>query len=1084
MSFRGLLLADSAFSEANRATGTLTQDGLEAAPPVADSANLGSLELRHLAPETKSSATIELKAIGGGAASDVGRGASFAWRYSGEGSTAWRGSISPRICQDFRLLVDAFAGPGTGGVSRPAAVRLDDGTAIVAFWDESYTGSGVAYYNEIACWRFPGSGSAPQRKTILELDQSIYGTLTGLPTLLTMPGPSGKERLVCIVGTLRGRNPEPGPTYTLQVLISDDRGATWTRTVDGAAGYEITNGAPFHLRATYHAGAIVAFVERPGVSENFCDQIVSLDGGASWTLIEQTQTTGGGAVVVGQPEPLSTPYGLFVLYRDSGGVVRFSQVATGFDGAVSSASFGSQFAQITQANTGWAACLLEDGRIMVGFVISAGLNEHKLVVIDPAAPTKTHADDRFPVAQSWADTLDTGEHLWRGTSPVSGVLVACQGKALWAGLLTSNATATRSGLYTLELGGYQNVDWRDYGTGKHSTWGQIGTVYWPVSAPSVWAGLTVSASNVTATILADGLSLVDGAGTPRAYVVQRAFATGATHTGPWNRRVAWGRVNVSTGPSGTLPSTAGTNGEIFVALRDVDWWCDLSFGTDEVRLSDREAGASLGSASISTDTDYDYVVMVSNDPAGDIYARAWIRQTGQQVFTEVGGGVLATSGAGVALWQWGHTSSGSASRQTTWGPQYLSGLTANDPDVVPLGELQQATQGANAIPDLLSGAALTVAPRFLAGQRFVAGRGGVAAAGDTWTLGSRWALGAQRVDPRREPSPSAIWQTTDRTEQLLEWDFGSPAVHRLSAYSVGVALLEANFGQASLQRWDGSAWQDVVSIDRRSASIDFARTSDLIEPASGTPDLGRYVGLDELVGSWVDFGAGVVRKIVGNCEGYWSDPNTKPLLIQIEDLASVPSSGSCRLIWKDSVSIAHDVSASSQRWRLRIPASQSTASGVYSLGALVVGPLVIFGTDYSWGRQLQAAPNVQLNEDARGGRRPFEAGPIRRRVDFSWENVDETALIARTASAVTPSSTPAGLRNDTAVLTGLLYRNGGALTPLVYLPQIGSSAETIVGRDLLLYGRMVSPVSRRAILGDEWASEVHSVDAIVIEEEL
>jgi hypothetical protein len=73
----------------------------------------------------------------------------------------------------------------------------------------------------------------------------------------------------------------------------------------------------------------------------------------------------------------------------------------------------------------------------------------------------------------------------------------------------------------------------------------------------------------------------------------------------------------------------------------------------------------------------------------------------------------------------------------------------------------------------------------------------------------------------------------------------------------------------------------------------------------------------------------------------------------------------------------------------------------------------------------------------------------------------------------------------------MLRRSRGAAEPVVYLPRIvpdssGSPGQDrqILGRDRHLYGRIVSQVTRQAILGDEGESEVQTVNAITIEEEV
>ena len=82
-----------------------------------------------------------------------------------------------------------------------------------------------------------------------------------------------------------------------------------------------------------------------------------------------------------------------------------------------------------------------------------------------------------------------------------------------------------------------------------------------------------------------------------------------------------------------------------------------------------------------------------------------------------------------------------------------------------------------------------------------------------------------------------------------------------------------------------------------------------------------------------------------------------------------------------------------------------------------------------------------------------------------------------------------GVRDDATLLRGVLRRQSGAVLPVVYLPKIdpatpATNVYQYSSPAKALYGRIVSPVTSTAILGNEAQDEVVTVDAVTIEEEV
>jgi len=122
-----------------------------------------------------------------------------------------------------------------------------------------------------------------------------------------------------------------------------------------------------------------------------------------------------------------------------------------------------------------------------------------------------------------------------------------------------------------------------------------------------------------------------------------------------------------------------------------------------------------------------------------------------------------------------------------------------------------------------------------------------------------------------------------------------------------------------------------------------------------------------------------------------------------------------------------------------------------------------------------------------------QLGPHRRRVEFAWtEGWDSTNTSGEDPTAYTAvnqGGKAVSVREDPALVEGVLMRAKGAAEPVVYLPRIpykgsGTATQEITGRDRHMYGRIVSKVTRQMLIGDEDENEVQSINAITIDEEI
>ena len=370
--------------------------------------------------------------------------------------------------------------------------------------------------------------------------------------------------------------------------------------------------------------------------------------------------------------------------------------------------------------------------------------------------------------------------------------------------------------------------------------------------------------------------------------------------------------------------------------------------------------------------------------------------------------------------------------------------------------------------------------------------------GDLWQIALRHGYGADALDPVISPSPRRLWRSTATTEQSIVWDLGvtssllSPAIGlHLSRPLARTVYLE---GSA-----DNVTYTTLITLDCAGAmsGLTFSRSGDMLTRNGGTVGA-DWAGADELVGGYALMASGgtnYIRAILGNEEGVWAGSG-KQLKIRIQDSGTAPASGTLAILRPAVTGIAWDVGAY-RYWRIRVAAQTMDAGspGYLSLGAVVIGPLLPFGRQYSRGRTLATQHAQEITTLPSGHRSVRTLAPPRRAVEFAWaEGVDTTQAQADISTAGAPdyvaavtAGQPLATRNAGDVIEGMARRQEGAALPVVYLPDLTFlDAGTTVGRrDQQVYGRIVTDTfSRVAALGAESRDEVQTVGTVRIEEEV
>ena len=811
----------------------------------------------------------------------------------------------------------------------------------------------------------------------------------------------------------------------------------------------------------------------------------------------------------GYPKIGSNTYGAvgpFVLTKDPEGfvtvVARGSQFASVAGGSVDRLATGQLFvARYRQSDM---------ARAVNGDVVPTATDvRHHYAgpfTMSDMVLTPTPAD-QWPLLRVDGETIPSHGTTRRNTScmtPYKGSMLLVTG---FENTETRNNPATgkeygdvSGSLLLVKLGGYDNYD-RANGTG----WGILGGAitpssfsYLPIELPvALDAGvgdfsLLVSPSGCDREIVEDGL-FVDAAG---GGVYRMTYTnTSAIHA----------RVRVNGGAGGGSDVT--TN------------YIRISVGGVELRLGDTEAQvwdmtdiASGVSNSLSSKITFssaafrDWYVTYYTDTSGGLpgVLKAWVmyKDPTSSVWTRVdtlgpGTTLNATPGtwASAANESWSGTSLGGSANSSHWK---LINFHDGGADWWSNAEYHPAE---------MQGRCFSTKPLYITDGWKMASRGSAAFMGDQWSSVTRYEHPVSAIDPAVAPSPRVQWRSLDTsTEQTVVWDFAGSVSTRPLSTAWGIHLSGINFKTAHFEGWNGAAWVGIATLDAEAdfTNLEQTRAGNVLRPSpSGSYTANRYIQLDELAGSYAVFPGtpDEVRTIAANSEGGWTrsggvmPPKTAELRVK-GSLGSLPASGTFHIREDSVTAIVYDQTTAHEKYRLRIPANQVTAQGDYRIGACVIGEILFFGQDYSWGRVQALEPNQEILTARSGDRLVEKLGPPRRRVELSWvEGWDSSETSGYNPTGFThltaDSLLPVGVRQDPTVIAGMLRRVDGAKNPLVYLPRIvpGKAAtpgivRNILGKSRHMYGRLVGGVTTNSIIGDEDSNEVTAINAIVIEEEI
>lgn len=1102
--YQGLLIMDPRLTTKDAlwaAQSSYTQAGPRPGVPVASGSSQMVLQA---SGEQASGSAMEILAQRSGMPGPGGGG--VVWRNSGE--TLYRGWDVPSVVTGWEA-VEWTDGTGPGDVREvgsPHAVTLSDGTVLVTAQVRVVVGLDTTYH--VYVWaRDANTGAWSTEDVCSQDDAPVFGFH---PAFLVLP--SGRVQLYYQLDAAGGDEVKVAMQY------SDDSGDEFTLGSDsvlttpidtsGSPGSGSGGGDPGRMRLAYKDGQVLMVLEyqQHDTDPSWCDvflQYASSDLGCTFSAVgdKWDGETAAGGEESGKYHDLLVLGGRFVMIwvngaRDNHICTRsvsnaferlgsLDVVDVGLEGnfGVSTGGTGETF-----TDGDLAAWVDEDG---VAYVIGRAQDTANEVVIGRS----------LDAGETW-EMLGESDLSAGFSAPVGKVFdfddstvypknfcAARQGgRALFLHNWAANPGNEDNSLGCAYLGGWSTVTMGSVSSSRSDDAQVCWLATWiPIELPSDLPGWTATGAGTE--------SLTNGYLSLSTAVTSKSYAANPPGT------IAEGmviRLSCKVTSGGSL--TADTIG---CRLRLADGTDDydisvrirLNGSQHEIRVRDNNAAADVGSDMVVASTD-GVDVMIA---LGAASVSTWYRQRTLGTDREFTAGATSTTltsdtatPAANNLLQWGHVTSGTA--ESRWFELHYVSDEYTGFDISDLSEGQDN-------PDELF--ARGISSEYIsvdAGLR-IRSVDGPMLAGESWDIDARYDYGIGRIFPSLSASPRIRWRSTDTTEQLIALAFDETLLgtveSALGNTTIGLYLSGINWRNGELQGYDvdTAAWVTIATIDTSTGmtGLDWTRLGNTVIPAVAGAGDQPYLHMNECA-NWT-FGYNGVNfcRINASTEGKWDRTSgimKRPTLFLKDASAGHPTSGGSGYLMPTEYAVIVHTAATYAGYRLKI-SSQSTVDGYFEIGAMVLGPVVVFGNEYAWGRRIETRHGTSVTRARDGTDRSHVDQPAERLVEFSWvDGIEMSGVEAADPDYVLPTSTggvgPSASVGDVPyVLDGLVRLLNGPHHPIVYLPKIAKGTPDTIHlnrRHQFLYGRTAGSVSVENVLGLELSTELSRVGSITIEE--
>ncbi len=1097
-SFRGLLISDPRITGVDTTESVLTEAGPRPGVPVPQQATEMVLQATG-----SQAAAGQLRIQTSRAGIPTGDGAEFVWQN--EGDTDWRGIDEPSIITHWEAVrwLNGTA-PTETGASKCHALTLADRSIIVAA--------------EV-------SATLPTTKDVVQVhvrdpETGVWGSEV---TVYTQQGgySAGRGSHPCMVQLPGGRillwhwAELSDGSCQVRLYYSDDTGATWSlgsRTclaagavtwvteASGAADYDIIG----RMRAGYIDGDIVLFMHLrqannnvgSGVYRDFIRQYASSDLGGSFTLVATSE--GGGAAGTYQgayPDVAAIDGGLIVAWCS--GLLAHSRttiirsaweswklpdtvIPNWAEYALQATPAATSGSEVTDGDL--AVVVADDGAIYLlhrAVVVSTELDQGLIARSLDGGATFTYLGQSSTIGTFPSDVGTWWSCGDIATHPRDFCAVWQEGRIVVLHHWDANPGNEDNSLAALYLGGYSTVTLPAYSDAVYGERINWDTTWLPFDEPQDMTQWAFSGAGTTA-LTAGALNI----STSMQSALHTVAPTGTNAQG----LICAGSVLENSGGS-VISATVIVN--VRVADGAADYEVQLRIGgasaTGNIKLTDLN-GSDIGTVVIDTTAGLDFLIAIS-----DANVAWWVRPRSSTSDREWTAGTVSTTltGAGAPAAthqiQWGHA--GASTANSDWFSFHYTKASYTG---------EQLSVGLTN-PDDLTGRRYSTSPTYVDSGVFIRAIDGPTMTLDEWDIDTRAEYGADRIVPTVAPSPRNAWRSigTGETKIAFALDPTITAASRSGNTVIGVAIMGANFRTFSIEGdTGGGSWSQLATFDAADgmASMAFTRSGNSVEADSQSTDK-PYLFHSEASNWTADLGGGNLRRVQWSSEGKWDNAGKRARIFCDGITNSEASTGTMSLWPSDFTAIVRVNNVNYAGYRLVID-SQSTVDGYHTIGSIVVGPVVVMGQAYSWGRVVETQANIARSEAADWTDRVRKLSPARRVVQFGWnDGVDLSSVEADgTPDYLTTStnggSEPAATWNDTPyVLEGLVHLLEGGRLPLVYLPKMpkgasgaGNDSHILNRRHSMVYARSTSPIRIETVVGTENTDEVVRVGQMILTE--
>jgi len=973
-------------------------------------------------------------------------GPGIVWRRDGD--ALYRGWDPPTAISEFEFIDRSTTADEW---LHPHVIARPDGSAfMVVQHSERY----VATYTRTIGGTWTAAG------VVYDAGSAYYASpIRACPCLVNLQG----NRILCLwLGNLDG----------FQSSISTDNGATWSTPV--VCDFEIQTWAlvyyPQRVRAAYSNGQILLLAHLASGTVDTVIQLASVDEGASFRLVSTVVDRDAGyAEVVAAPGGSGFVVATLETARDTGALTvtpYARRIGSALDFVLTTAPVLCMSSAGTErwgSRSGGSGTVLTAGELALTVDHAGTLWLFGLNFASTRQGLVSRSDDGGATwalqARLWYDCADAT----RGPRQMA----ACWqgGRVMLAHTL--NASAATASLAVSYLGGDTTVC-RPQLYGALAVPAYVGdyTVAWlpyalPEATGATWTYTSVGGSTISLT--GNGMR------------VQHA---GVLDSNTWTATPTTSNANGLH----LLADLRSTVGNVYVQARvgaagPSSYEVRVMVTPTSIVFRDVTAGTDLATVSTTAGATGVQIILGIGDTVGGALSgdcQAWYRPWGSKAdreFILIHQATTLTQGASTTdRIQFGTVAGNAATDAHVRLAQYAEG---SDCGVNMYVATYTATSRLLGVP--VSPYPTPLAETGVSLSALV----GPLAAGQTWTAPVEHGYSVTRTDPTVSPSPRATWRSTaDTVSQRIVWTFTEATT--MQSPLAAIYLDGCNFPTATLDGWNGAAWVTLATIDLRlgaTAGIKFTRQGEIVYcgTVGGSP-ITDYLDRSELTGCTIKLAAGQYRKIATNSGGRWTGAavtTTRPVVTLESYTAGDATSGSASEIWTPRACVVfRGATTGYTRYSLHIPSSP-TADGYYTVGAIVIGPLVVLG-DPDTERQYSRATNVQTTTARNGTRTQRRMGRAARAIQISWtDGIDGSNVHDAVPDYVldytggTPISTPAALAGDILAVV-----SESDVTPVVYLPAVAvpGSATTslVVSADLMLYGDIITDtIQTDVVTGDE-----------------